>query len=466
MFKFWDLAVMSLCMQFLMSFLWVPLAAYAHSLGWHSAFLSKAFALCVGCRFAPNALVVRLGAPTELGMVGCVSLGYVVALLWPTERWALFTLAAGSGMFFPRACVALHMKAVTNGDIDDLSLAAKRCASARALASVLNYTLIPCVYMKCGWTGVCCLALCFSTVYLLLSLKLNVFGPCSKAHAAGACSKMMEDHRGSTCNDGLPKKRKIMWIDWAMSALFVSTELQTNTFASVMPTILMERFSLSPWRAGFCLAACYCCAMVYLSSLSWLPKILNPPRPVNLVWAYFAIAVSGLLMAAACKLSLMAGLAMIILGAILFTTAVQVAQTIMQECMTAVMTLPDASWVMGFSEVFGCFVGIVGSYSGQMSLSVAAWAPFMLMAAGAVASWLMLLVSLAVRAKERTKRGIYFNEWEEQQSTPKILLALLGLDEVFHGRRQRRTVSYITAELSCRSDPDHEPICDATATTP
>jgi len=171
-------------------------------------------------------------------------------------------------------------------------------------------------------------------------------------------------------------------------------------------------------------------------------------------------------MAAACKLSLMAGLAMIILGAILFTTAVQVAQTIMQECMTAVMTLPDASWVMGFSEVFGCFVGIVGSYSGQMSLSVAAWAPFMLMAAGAVASWLMLLVSLAVRAKERTKRGIYFNEWEEQQSTPKILLALLGLDEVFHGRRQRRTVSYITAELSCRSDPDHEPICDATATTP
>lgn len=465
MFKFWDLALMSLCMQFLMSFLWVPLAAYAHSLGWHSAFLSKAFALCVGCRFAPNALVAHLGAPTELGMVCCVSLGYVVALLWPTERWALFTLAAGSGMFFPRACVALHMKAVTNGDIEDLSLAAKRCASARALASVLNYTLIPCVYMKCGWSGVCYLALCFSTIYFMLSLKFNVLGHCSNATVAGSCLKMIDDRGGDMCKDEVPKK-KIMWIDWAMSALFVSTELQTNTFASVMPTILMDRFSLSPSHAGFCLAACYCCAMVYLSSLSWLPKTLNPPRPVNLVWAYFAIALSGLLMAGACKLSLAAGLAMISLGAVLFTTAVQVAQTIMQECMTAVMTLRDASWVMGFSEVFGCFVGIVGSYSGQMSLSVGTWAPFSLMAAGAVASWLMLVVSLAVRAKERTKRGIYFNEWEEHQSTSKNLLALIGIDEMFQGRRQRRTMSYITAELSCRNDPDHEPIGDATSATP
>merc|ERR1719195_1798966 len=98
--------------------------------------------------------------------------------------------------------------------------------------------------------------------------------------------------------DADTQKTQIAWIDWVVSALFISTEFTANTFATALPTALMDYFELSPSQAGVSLAVANMSAMIYLIFLPWMPQYMNPPNPRNLVRAQLLVAFSGLCIAA------------------------------------------------------------------------------------------------------------------------------------------------------------------------
>eukprot|EP00435_Cladocopium_sp_Y103_P071683 s29_g38.t1 len=206
----------------------------------------------------------------------------VISFFFPDELWAFHILGCATGMGFVRPCVTLHCQASCNRDIDALTRLSQRCGAARTLADICGFTLPAVLYDATGWAGVAAFGGSLAFFYLVLSLQLHW------------CPSGMP-----TFEDKVPVSKKIRWIDWVLSGAFVSTELQWNVLNTAVPATLITSYQLPTYAVGMAIGSGALVSMFYLLSLPALPRLINPPRPMNLLLSYGLMSCSWLLMLAA-----------------------------------------------------------------------------------------------------------------------------------------------------------------------
>lgn len=443
MMRFWDLALMSWLFQILLNFLWVPLTAYTHHLGLSVGFTGTVFAVNVGARFFPNLLVTQIGASSEFVMMTATFLGNVVSYMWPAEAWALYVLAFGTAMGFARPCVTLHIQATCGKDLDSLTFASKRCGAARSCADICSFILPASVYQCFGWEGVTIFGGSIALAYLLLALRRRLLSRVVSARDRAA--------RQSSEQQSPPEREKgpIQWIDWIISAAFVSTELQINLFNTSMTTALMREYEVPPAFVGTLLGLgaffTFCCLIVLpsLSSSTW--------QKPNLLITYFGMFAAWTLMLGAVILF---PVQPFVSSAYLFQVMANLSQIDLLESLTGALDLESSTKVLGISEMFGCGFAMVGSYLGTALLAFGTPYPFAVCTLWSFLSWSVLLFSMGLRRYENSQFRKK-TDAADPQGKSWAHRSIVGLRYIFmvEGEKSR---SYLTDECMFRqslSDP-------------
>jgi len=431
--------------QMLTNFLWVPLASHAKALGYSTAVLAPIFAESVGLRIIPNSLVTQVAAKTELPVMLVVLVGYVISFFFPDELWAFHILGCATGMGFVRPCVTLHCQALCNRDIDALTRLSQRCGAARTLADICGFTLPAVLYDATGWAGVAAFGGSLAFFYLVLSLQLHW------------CPSGMP----TKFEDKVPVSKKIRWIDWVLSGAFVSTELQWNVLNTAVPATLITSYQLPTYAVGVAIGSGALVSMFYLLSLPALPRLINPPRPMNLLMSYGLMSCSWLLMLAA----VLTGKAVLfVVGIWAFLAMGNNTQVVLLECLTGITDVETSSQIMGISEVVGCGVGTFGSYAGGMLFVLSDRAPFAACALWSLFCAVGLTWSVGHRRLQRAKSaGDDGTVFQSQPSEIFTLPSCQGLNLMLEDRE--RAHSFIGPEMEFRALSSVDSECSTTLTS-
>mmetsp|Transcript_154823 Transcript_154823/g.475717 ORF Transcript_154823/g.475717 Transcript_154823/m.475717 type:complete len:518 (-) Transcript_154823:41-1594(-) len=388
------LVVMSWCWNFLVDFLWIPLVAYVQDLGLPSSTAAMLFAMNLGSRLVPNLAATLFGVRSEFAMMACVLSGYAVALRHPAELWALY------------ACLTLHPAMVFGSDADGMARAAKYCGAARNLGTLTALVVPVAVYRQVGWSGVCLTAMAAVLLYAgLAATQHALFGrqpvECEQVGADVECPV----HRES--------QEAIPWILWLMGAAFVVLELQMNICNAAVPTALTKTFGLQITSAGHFLAFTNGASMCFLA---WLPsapgwlRVLHK-SPLNILLAFFSIFAAWCA-AMVATLYPSDGLGLFVPGVFTFMLAAYMAQVLMLECLTGVLSAKKSTILMGTSETVGCGFAALGGYLGDALEVYGAAAPFALQASVALVTASVLAGALGHRlitqlaASKRPPQGV------------------------------------------------------------
>merc|ERR1719261_1652484 len=97
--------------------------------------------------------------------------GFVTSYVWPTQPWALYIVAAGAGCGFTRASVSLHTQRACKGNVDELTVASKRCGAARSLGDISGFVLPPLAYKLGGWQGFTLLGSALTAIYVVMAVR-------------------------------------------------------------------------------------------------------------------------------------------------------------------------------------------------------------------------------------------------------------------------------------------------------
>lgn len=407
--RYWDVAFMSWLFQVMLNYLFIILPVYAASLGLGATDVGQMFAVNIGVRFFPNLLVTKLGAKSELPMWTVTLIGFLVSYMRPTQPWALYFVAAGAGCGFTRACVSLHTQRACGGNVDDLTLASKRCGAARSLGDISGFVLPPVAYKFGGWQGFTLFGCALTALYLVMAIYQQVrhVTTASDAAAARDTELMLGDHESVTdsldTQDAEIAKQPappIAWIDWAISAAFISTELQMNLFITAVPQALLTRFKVPPTYVGVVVGAGALATLAYILALPYLPRLFNQHRPVNLILSYAGMCLGWVLMSS----SLMLPYAIpFMASAYFYQSMVGASQIVMLECLTGICDSINSAKILGIAEMVGCVFGMLGGYAGEALLLYGVDAPFVLGLSWTFMSVSFLTVSFVLRQSQRDK---------------------------------------------------------------
>jgi len=445
--RFWSLISLAWLDEMLRNFLWVPLTAYAKELGLDKSFLGSVFAVNVGMRFFPNLLVTRYGAVSEIAMMASVLAGYLTAFAYPKAPWVLHCLAVGAGMGFARPCVTLHAQRSCQGDMVALSKASRFCGVARVWADVCSFIFPAATFELAGWSGVTAFGAVLAVLYLVICLPLHSSQSSWASRGHLEMISVSEDEAEESRRDS--STVSISWIDWALSAAFVSTELQWNLLNTAMPAALTHDYKFGASTVGVIVGAGSLVTFFYLVALPYLPKMFNQHRPLNLLITYSGMSVAWLLMVV--SLSFFMPVGVFITGGYLFLAMANASQIVMLECLTGVCNQDAATKVMGYAEMVGCALGMVGSYLGEALLVFGTAAPFIAVSHFSLLSTGFLAISLGRRRSELARRQTCHHyameedgpSWNDEWTRPAE-----GLHFIFN-----RTESFISEELAYREKP-------------
>lgn len=385
------LLVMSWCWNFLVDFLWIPLVAYTQDLGLSNSMVAGLFAANLGARLVPNLVTTLAGIRSEFAMMVCVLLGYLVAMLRPTDIWALYFMAACSGMGFIRACLSLHPRMVFGEGDEGLAQATRYSGAARNLGTLTALVLPVTVYRWAGWSGVCAVAMAAVLLYVALAATQHIlFGSQPGQGSSEPAGKQGEAVQAAPA--------PIPWILWVMGAAFVVLELQMNICNAAVPTALTRTFGLEISTAGHFLAFTNGASMCFLA---WLP---SAPRwaqvlhksPMNILLAFSSIFAAWCAAVVATVYPL-DGLGLFVPGVLTFMLAAYMAQVLMLECLTGVLEVHESKLLMGVSETVGCVFAALGGYLGDELEVYGAAAPFAMQASVALVTVSVLAACLGHR---------------------------------------------------------------------
>lgn len=241
----------------------------------------------------------------------------------------------------------------------------------------------------------------------------------------------------------------------------MSTELQWNVLNTAVPATLITSYQLPTSAVGLAIGSGALVSMLYLLSLPTLPRLINPPRPMNLLMSYGLMSCSWLLMLAA----VVTGKAVLfVVGIWAFLAMGNNTQVVLLECLTGITDVETSSQIMGISEVVGCGVGTFGSYAGGMLFVLSDRAPFAACAVWSLFCAAGLTWSVGHRRLQRAKSagddGTVF-----LQSQPSIftLPSCQGLNLMLEDRE--RAHSFIGPEMEFRALSSVDSECSTTLTS-
>ncbi|CAE8605791.1 unnamed protein product [Polarella glacialis] len=309
-------------------------------------------------------------------MMVFVFASFLVSFNWPNEDWALFVLATGSGLGFVRPCVALHTQAVSGGNVEKLSLGNKYCGAARSCADVCAYVLPAAIYDESGWAGVTLFAAVLSVLYFLVALpsymgevrlSFRSFVGASPGRRGAEEGRDESELAELAQQESCPEQNiGLQWIDWVLSAAFVSTELLWNILNTAVPVTLVHGYGYRSSVVGAILGSGSLVCFFYLMAIPSLPKMFNLPRPFNIIFAYSGMTLAWLLMLASVLREGHGSLVPFICGAWIFLCMGSATQVSIIECLTGVCDAANSAKIMGLSEMIGCAFGMAGSYVGTV----------------------------------------------------------------------------------------------------
>lgn len=448
----WDVIFLAWLDEMLRNFLWVPLTSYAKQLDLDSAFLGTLFALNVGARFFPNLLVSQMGSRSELPLMIAVCVGYSVAFYWPAQQWALCCLAVCGGLGFVRPCVTLHAQAACLGDVDSLSEASRWCGAARTCADVCGYILPALAFDLVGWSCVTGFGCSLALAYIVVAFSIHFRAYREEQEDVVDCAAPQEEfliEKGS-------QAPRTPWIDWVVSAAFVSTELQWNLLNSAVPAALVHSFGYPTTAVGSIVGVGSLVTLAYLLALPRLPKAFNHHRPLNLLITYSGMSIAWFIMLFSVEFIHIS--VAFVVGSYLFLAMANASQIVILECLTGVCNLEQSTRIMGISEMAGCVFGMAGSFLGEGFRVYGISVPFIVAGHFSVFSTGILAVSLGSRRNEITQNlACATSAALDEATTTKVHghfvtvgsalgRSLFGLRHIF-----RRTESYISEELSYRA---------------
>eukprot|EP00434_Breviolum_minutum_P021183 symbB.v1.2.018688.t1/scaffold1410.1/size216244/14 len=344
-------------------------------------------------------------------------------------------------MGFVRPCVTLHCQASCDGDIDALTRLSQRCGAARTLADICGFTVPAVLYDVTGWAGVAAFGAALAFLYLVLALQLHL---CPSAVPA------VEDKE-------VPISKRIRWIDWVLSGAFVSTEMQWNVLNTAVPAVLISTYQLHTSAVGMAVGSGALVSMCYLLSLPALPRLINPPRPMNLLMSYSLMSCSWLVMLAAV---LTGKPILFVLGIWMFLAMGNNTQVVLLECLTGISDAETSS------QVVGCAVGTFGSYAGGTLFALSDTAPFVACAVWSLLGAVGLTWSISRRRLQRAKSAGYEGPVFPASQPSEIfsLPSCQGLNLILEDRE--RAHSFIGPEMEFRALSPANSECSTTLTSP
>lgn len=441
-----------------LNYLFIILPVYAASLGFGATDVGQMFAVNIGMRFFPNLLVTKIGAKSEIPMMTLTLVGFVTSYVWPTQPWALYVVAAGAGCGFTRACVSLHTQRVCKGNVDDLTLASKRCGAARSLGDISGFVLPPLVYKCWGWGGFTLFGATLTVLYLLMAV-LQLWNV-QRTGDDGTPEELRDeklimvdgtDSQSESSKDEIEKQAApIAWIDWAISAAFISTELQMNLFITAVPQALLRRFEVPPTLVGMTVGAGALVTLIYIMALPCLPTLFNQHRPMNLILTYTAMFLGWVLMFASLTQSYAAPF---MASAYFYQAMVGASQMVMLECLTGICDSDNSAKILGVAEMVGCAFGMLGGYAGEALLLFGISAPFLLGLIWTFASVAFLILSFVLRQTQRDREFKSFEAQRPEDIEKRIMLSLAsGVNKMVLQREN----SFISSEIEYRQSPTTE----------
>lgn len=438
MMKFWDVALMSWLFQVILNYLFIILPVYAAGLGLGTTDVGQMFAANIGARFFPNLLVTKIGAKSDLPMMLLTFLGFGVSFMWPTQTWALYALSAGAGFGFTRACVSLHVQRACKGDLDLLTIASKRCSAARSVGDVSGFVLPPLAFKVGGWSGFTI----FGTFLALLYVFMALLQLRSGGTAECACKDNSRDVQLTTREE--QDKPPIAWIDWAVSAAFISTELQMNMFITAVPQALLRRFGVPPTYVGMMVGAGALVTLIYILALPFLPSGFNQHRPMNLIWTYSGMLVGWILMFAAVTQPYAPPF---LIAAYFYQAMVGASQMVMLECLTGICDSVNSAKILGVAEMVGCAFGMVGGYAGEALLEFGLRAPFLVGVGWSLFSVVFLVLSFILRQTQRDRFTSAPEPEKQADSQKRLMLSMIsGVNRMVLVREN----SFLSSEIQYR----------------
>lgn len=451
---------MSWLFQVMLNYLFIILPVYTLSLGMAATDVGQMFAVNIGARFFPNMLVTKMGTSSELPMWGLTLVGFLVSYVWPEQTWALYVVSAGAGCGFTRACVSLHTQKACRGNVDELTIASKRCGAARSLGDISGFVLPPLAYKFAGWEGFTILGAALTALYLLMSIKqLTREGGQDAWEATEAGREMQlamdvkeaELQSESDCSnsfkeeDIVVKGRPTAWIDWAISAAFISTELQMNLFITAVPQALLRHYDVPPTYVGAVVAAGALATLAYIMALPFMPTLFNQHRPVNLILTYTGMFAGWVLMYLALGQPYALGF---MAAAYFYQSMVGASQIVMLECLTGICDAGNAARILGFAEMVGCAFGMLGGYAGEALLIYGISAPFLIGLAWTFFSVLFLTLSFVLRQTQRDRCSL--EPTKSKGAEEKLMMCMAsGVNRMV----LERANSFISSELQYRQPP-------------
>jgi hypothetical protein len=448
---------MSWLFQVMLNYLFIILPVYAAGLGLKPTVVGQMFAVNIGVRFFPNMLVTKIGTASELPMWTLTLAGFVVSYLRPTQPWALYFVAGGAGCGFTRACVSLHTQHACKGSVDDLTIASKRCGAARSLGDISGFVLPPLAYKFGGWQGFTLFGGALTVLYLIMSLyqlKKRSDEDCERS-TGSSDTQLMADAAArdsekqslkSVQEDTQPAAPPIAWIDWAISAAFISTELQMNLFITAVPQALLRHFEVPPTYVGVVVGAGAFATLLYIMALPFLPLLFNQHRPVNLILTYSGMFAGWVLMVGALTQTYVPAF---LCAAYFYQSMVGASQVVMLECLTGICDSTNSAKILGVAEMVGCFFGMLGGYAGEALLMFGIRAPFAMGLLWTFFSVSFLTISFVLRQSERD--GIP-SQWSLEAEKPQeaerriLICAVSGVNNMVFERAN----SFISSEKKYR----------------
>jgi len=445
MFRFWDVAAMSWLFQVMLNYLFIILPVYAAHLDLGKCTVGQLFAVNIGARFLPNLLVTKIGAKSEVPMMFLTLAGFIASWMFPTDLWALYAVASGCGCGFTRACVSLHAQRACGGDLDALTMASKRCSAARSIGDISGFILPALAYKVGGWSAFTAFGAVLCCLYLLLALlQLNGYNGPVDAEEENVDAT---DRRQLTSGVKPEQKPPIAWIDWAVSAAFISTELQMNLFITCVPQALLKHFSVPPPYVGTMVAAGAIVTLVYLTALPYLPQAFNQHRPMNLIYTYSGMFVGWLFMFGAASQPYAATFLM---AAYFYQAMVGASQMVMLECLTGVCDSVNSAKILGIAEMVGCAFGMVGGYAGEALLLYGLSAPFCVGLFWSLFSVLFLVVSFVFRQTQRDRVAYTALEVDPEKQKDSEKLLLISMITGMNKMALERQNSFLSSEIEHR----------------
>jgi hypothetical protein len=289
-----------------------------------------------------------------------------------------------------------------------------------------------------GWSGFTI----FGTFLALLYVFMALLQLRSGGTAECACKDNSRDVQLTTREE--QDKPPIAWIDWAVSAAFISTELQMNMFITAVPQALLRRFGVPPTYVGMMVGAGALVTLIYILALPFLPSGFNQHRPMNLIWTYSGMLVGWILMFAAVTQPYAPPF---LIAAYFYQAMVGASQMVMLECLTGICDSVNSAKILGVAEMVGCAFGMVGGYAGEALLEFGLRAPFLVGVGWSLFSVVFLVLSFILRQTQRDRFTSAPEPEKQADSQKRLMLSMIsGVNRMVLVREN----SFLSSEIQYR----------------